>query len=78
MIHIGCSVPQGLVLCPSLFILYTVDLVEVVQKHTVNIHVFADDTQLYHHCLRDEMSATVVQLEPMPCGSQPLDVCEPP
>jgi len=28
----------------------------------VAIHVFADDTQFYRHCLRDEMSATVVQL----------------
>ena len=37
------------------------DLAEVVQKHTVNIHVFADNMQLYRPS--DEMSATVVQLE---------------
>ena len=44
--------------------MYTADLSEVVMKqHDVNIHVFADDTQLYQHCLSDEMAATVARLE---------------
>ena len=62
-IHIVCPVPEGSVLGPRLFILYNIDRVEVVTKHNVNIHVFSDGTELYRHCHRDEMPASVVQLE---------------
>ena len=46
-----------------MFILYSADLVDIAEKHGVMIHSFADDTQLYLHCGRDEMAQTTVRLE---------------
>ena len=52
-----CSVPQGSVLGPRLFIVYTSDLADVVIEHGVHMQAFADDSQLYLHCHRDRGSA---------------------
>jgi len=64
-IRIVCSCATRIGSRSRLFILYKADPAEVVQKHNVNIHEFADDMQLFCHCLHDEMSArpTTVQLE---------------
>jgi len=54
---VDCSVPQGSVLGPRCFISYTEDIIDVLERHAVRSHLYADDTQFYDGCRLDRGSA---------------------
>ena len=55
---ITIGVPQGSILGPILFIMYTQELEHIVKTHNMQLHLYADDSQLYCSFRTVDLAAT--------------------
>eukprot|EP00116_Pleurobrachia_bachei_P000741 sb/3461003/ len=61
--EVRIGVPQGSILGPLLFVMYTRELEEIGKKHGVLLHLYADDSQVYCEFKPADFAATETRIE---------------
>jgi len=61
-----CGVSQESVLEPVLFFVYCADVIAIARRHGLEVHSYADDTQLYFHADPSAVDSNVQKL--VTCG----------
>ena len=69
-VSLNCGVPQGSVLGPVLFLLYTSEVLNIIEQQGFSVHAYADDLQIYayttkahRHLLKQRLSDCVLSVK---------------
>ena len=61
--HLACDVLQGSVLGPSLYSMYMAPIVDVIKRHGMGFHFYADDMQIYMSFNPADASQSISKIE---------------
>ena len=59
---VASGVPQGRVLGQILFLLYSANIGIIAEKIRLNFHPYADDSELYVHCIAHDEAVTCLRV----------------